>query len=173
MPHRFRFYGSVLLGKAGGFRSNLGIRIRQQRSQNSGNHNISHKGQNTLGKYLVCRLRINQNVKYRRKYDPRKCIRNNLNHVEQNDALSGKSAFLNRILRSEQADDDAEQSIREYPAPPHASIEKRIAQCVSDNSDGASYDRTEYRREKGQYRYSGLQRRVGYDHERRGALPRL
>ena len=29
-----------------------------------------------------------------------------------------------------------------------------------------SYDRAEYRREKGQYRYSGLQRRVGYDHER-------
>lgn len=67
---------------------------------------------------------------------------NNLYDIEQTDLLAAEAALFYFILRSKQANDDAEYSVREYPAPPYASVKYCITQCMTDQTDGTAYNGT-------------------------------
>ena len=75
----------------------------------------------------------------------------------QADSLAAEAAFFYFILRSKQANDDAEYSVREYPAPPYASVEYCITQCMTDQTDGTANNGTKNSGEKCKYRCASLQ----------------
>ena len=96
-------------------------------------------------------------VQNRSNQNPCQCVCNNLYDIEQADFLAAEAAFFYFILRSKQTNDDAEYSVREYPAPPYASVKYCITQCMTDQTDGTAYNRTKNSGEKCKYRCAGLQ----------------
>ena len=156
----------IFLGQAGGSGPNLGVCHRKQCSEDTGNNNISYEGKHALGKYLIGRFRINQDIQYRSKQTPGKSVGNDLYHIEQSNCFSIETAVLDGIFGCEQSHQDTEKSIREHPAPPYTSVEERITQSMADQADGSADDRSEYCREKCQDSDSGLQGGIGDDAER-------
>ena len=110
----------VLLGETGRFCSDLGVSCCDQSTKNTNNNHVSKACPCTLCKYLVGRLCVDHNVKYRRNDHPCSEVGNNLHNVEQHDLFLLESAVLDRIFCSEKSDQNTEYRIWEYPAPPIA-----------------------------------------------------
>lgn len=88
----------VLLGETGRFCSDLGVSCCDQSTKNTNNNHVSKACPCTLCKYLVGRLCVDHNVKYRRNDHPCSEVGNNLHNVEQHDLFLLESAVLDRIF---------------------------------------------------------------------------
>ena len=151
---------SVFLLQAGRLSGNPGISGKQERSENADDNDVAEECECTLQEDLFGRLSIDGDVQNRSNENPCSSIGNDLNKVEQNDVLLVEAALFYRKFLCKSADCNADNSLREYPAPPYRAVKDSVTKCVAEQSDDGTDKRSEDCRQKSKNSHSGLQRGV-------------